>query len=133
VYQAGTLSGNPLATAAGLAALRELDDDAYDRLERTAARLQDGLRAALTGAGIEAHVPRAFTLVGIFFGTTDVRDYDDATKADHDLHARFFHALLDRSVYFAPSGYETLFPSLAHTDDVVDATVQAAAEAARTL
>lgn len=130
VYQAGTLSGNPLATAAGLAALAQLDDGAYERLELTATRLQEGLRDVLAAAGVEAHVPRAFTLVGLFFGVTDVRDYDEAAKADHERYARWFHGLLDRGVYVAPSGYEAAFPSLAHTDAIVDETLAAAAEAA---
>ncbi len=133
VYQAGTLSGNPLATAAGLAALEQLDADAYARLERTATRLEQGLQAAFAASGIEAQVPRAFTLVGVFFSANEVRDYDDAAKADHDRYARFFHGLLERGVYFAPSGYEALFPSLAHSDEDVDATIEAATEAAGAL
>jgi glutamate-1-semialdehyde 2,1-aminomutase len=131
VYQAGTLSGNPLATAAGLAVLAELDAGAYERLEATATRLADGLRGALAGAGLEVQVPRAFTLAGLFFSATEVRDYDDARKADGERYARLFHALLDRGVYLAPSPYEVLFPSLAHTDADVDRTVEIAAEAAR--
>jgi glutamate-1-semialdehyde 2,1-aminomutase len=123
VYQAGTLSGNPLATAAGLAALAELDDDAYRELERTAARLEQGLAKALPNA----RVTRSFTLVGVFFTGSPVRDYDDARAADHERYARLFHTLLDRGVYFAPSGYEALFPSLAHTDADIDATIDAAA------
>jgi glutamate-1-semialdehyde 2,1-aminomutase len=132
VYQAGTLSGNPLATAAGLAVLGELDDGSYDELERIAARLADGLRDALTSAGLEVQVPRAWTLVGIFFSATDVRDYDDAQKADGPRYARWFHGLLARGVYVAPSPFESLFPSLAHTDDDVDRTIAAAVEAAYT-
>ena len=129
VYQAGTLSGNPLATAAGLAVLAELDASAYDELERTAERLAAGLREATTAANVAAQVSRAFTLVGIFFSAEVVHDYESAKRADHDRYARFFHGMLDRGVYFAPSGYETLFPSLAHTDDDIDRTLTAAAEA----
>jgi glutamate-1-semialdehyde 2,1-aminomutase len=129
VYQAGTLSGNPLATAAGLAVLAELDDGSYARLEATAVRLADGLREALAGAGLAVQVPRAFTLAGLFFAATEVRDYDDARKTDGERYARFFHAMLDRGVYLAPSPYEVLFPSLAHTDADVDRTIEAAAEA----
>ncbi len=131
VYQAGTLSGNPLATAAGLAVLARLDRSSYDTLEATAERLAVGLRDAFTTAGVDAQVTRAFTLVGVFFSRSPVRNYDDARAADHARYARFFHGLLDRGVYFAPSGYETLFPSLAHTDADIDATVAAALEAAR--
>jgi glutamate-1-semialdehyde 2,1-aminomutase len=130
VYQAGTLSGNPLATAAGLAALTHLGDDAYAELERIATRLADGLRAAFARAGVAAQVTQAFTLVGVFFSQTPVRNYEEAQGADHQAYASFFHGLLDRGVYFAPSGYETLFPSLAHTDADIDRTIEAAAESA---
>ncbi|MGQ0803232.1 MAG: glutamate-1-semialdehyde 2,1-aminomutase [Actinomycetota bacterium] len=130
VYQAGTLSGNPLATAAGLAVLPLLDADAYSTLERTATALADGLRAVLTDAGVPAQVPRAGTLVGLFFAAQPVRNYDDARAADHKAYARFFHRLLDAGVYVAPSGYEAIFPSLAHTAADIDATVEAAGAAA---
>jgi glutamate-1-semialdehyde 2,1-aminomutase len=122
VYQAGTLSGNPLATAAGLAALSELDDSAYVALEQTAERLEQGLAKVLA----QAQVTRAFTLVGVFFADAPVRDYDAARAADHKRYAQLFHALLGRGVYFAPSGYESLFPSLAHTEADIDATIDAA-------
>ena len=128
VYQAGTLSGNPLATAAGLAVLERLDAGAYDALEATAGRFAAGLRDAFDAAGVAARVTRAFTLVGVFFAETPVRNYDDARATDHARYAGFFHGLLDRGVYFAPSGYETLFPSLAHTDADIDRTITAAAE-----
>jgi glutamate-1-semialdehyde 2,1-aminomutase len=125
VYQAGTLSGNPLATAAGLAVLAELDDASYDALERTAARLADGLRKVFADAGVTAQVTRAFTLVGMFFADAPVTDYSSARRADHARYARLFHALLDRGVYFPPSGYEALFPSLAHSDADIDRTLEA--------
>jgi glutamate-1-semialdehyde 2,1-aminomutase len=131
VYQAGTLSGNPLATAAGLAVLAQLDDAAYDALADTADRLATGLRDALEGAAVVAQVTRAFTLVGLFFASAPVVDYDGARAADHARYARFFHGLLDRGVFFAPSGYETLFPSLAHNTADIDATVDAAGTSAR--
>jgi glutamate-1-semialdehyde 2,1-aminomutase len=130
VYQAGTLSGNPLATAAGLAALSLLDDEAYTRLESTATRLADGLSDAFERAGVEARVPRARTLVGLFFTDRPVRDYEGARTADHKAYASFFHGLLDRGVYLAPSGYEAIFPSLAHGEAELDRTLLAAAEAA---
>jgi glutamate-1-semialdehyde 2,1-aminomutase len=133
VYQAGTLSGNPVATAAGLAVLRHLDDDAYVGLERTAAALVDGMAAALDKAGLTVQATRAWTLGGLFFSDRAVRNYDDAKAADHATYARFFHGLVDRGVFVAPSGYETLFPSLAHTDDDIAFTLDAVAEAAATL
>jgi glutamate-1-semialdehyde 2,1-aminomutase len=130
VYQAGTLSGNPLATAAGIAALSLLDDDAYSRLEGIATRLGDGLVAVFDAAGVAAQVPRAHTLVGLFFADRPVHDYDRAHAANHKAYASFFHGLLDRGVYIAPSGYEVMFPSLAHDDAALDHTLAAAAEAA---
>jgi len=135
VYQAGTLSGNPLATAAGLAVLAELDGDpgAYDRLEATAARLADGLASALGGAGIPVQTPRAFTLDGLFFADAPVRDYSDARRTDAKAYAAFFHGMLERGVYFAPSSYEAIFPSLAHGEAELAQTLDAAAEVAATL
>jgi glutamate-1-semialdehyde 2,1-aminomutase len=131
VYQAGTLSGNPVATAAGLVVLGALDDSAYVRLERTAAVLADGLRDAIAGAGLPVQVPRVGTLVGLHFSETPVRNYDEAkVAADSGVYRAFFHALLDRGVALAPGPYEALFPSLAHTDEDIERTVEAAASAA---
>ena len=124
VYQAGTLSGNPLATAAGLAALALLDDAAYERLEATARSLADGLRDACKQHDAPAQVVQAHTLVGLFFTDEPVRNYDEAKAADHERYARVFHGLLDAGVYFPPSGYEALFPSLAHTAADIDRTVE---------
>ena len=129
VYQAGTLSGNPLATAAGLAVLAQLDDAAYAELETKAQRLEATLRDACAAAGVAAQVTRVATLVGLFFATTAVVDYEAARAADHERYARFFHGLLDRDVFFAPSGYETLFVSLAHDDADADATASATIDA----
>jgi glutamate-1-semialdehyde 2,1-aminomutase len=129
VYQAGTLSGNPLATAAGLAVLGELDEAAYGRLERVATRLAEGLTAEFAAAGVTAHVTRVGTLVGWFLSDRPVRDYEDARAADHAGYARIFHGWLDRGVYTAPSGYEAMFPSLAHTDEDIDAVVAALRDA----
>ena len=128
VYQAGTLSGNPLATAAGLAVLAELDEqDAYARIAKTAARLADGL-AGLGGlgglGGVQA--PRVNTLVGVFFTERPVRNYDEAkAAADNGIYPKVFHGLLDRGIAIAPGAYEVLFPSLAHTDEDIDRTVEA--------
>jgi glutamate-1-semialdehyde 2,1-aminomutase len=130
VYQAGTLSGNPLATAAGRAVLAELDDAQYAELEARASRLAAGLRKAFADAAVHAQVAQAFTLLGVFFVGAPVRDYEAARHADHHFYARFFHGLLDQGVYVAPSGYEALFPSLAHDDADLDTTIAAAHEAA---
>lgn len=134
VYQAGTLSGNPLATAAGLAQLRQLDDDAYRRLTATATRLADGLAGVFADAGVPAVVPRVGPLVGLFFGDAQPRDFDEAQAlAGNGVYPRFFHGMLERGVALAPGPYEALFPSLAHDDDVIDATLTAAAAVAPTL
>ena len=84
-------------------------------------------------AGVPAQVTRVFTLVGVFFSPTPVHNYDEARAADHARYASFFHGLLDRGVYFAPSGYETMFPSLAHTDADIDRTIDAVAESVLTI
>jgi glutamate-1-semialdehyde 2,1-aminomutase len=130
VFQAGTLSGNPLATAAGLAALDLLDDAAYARLHRGAARLADGLAKAFADAGIDVVIPRVSSLVGLHLGATAPRTYDDAKTTDVDRYRRFFHAMLRRGVAMAPGAYEVLFPGLAHTDEVIDEIVARATEAA---
>ena len=131
VYQGGTLSGNPLAVAAGRAVLDELTDDAFATLHGTAQRLAEGLREAITGAGLAVQVPVSGPLIGLFFTPDEVRDYDQAKTANAtDRYARFFHGLLRRGVALAPGGYEVLFPSLAHTDAIIDQTVELAALAA---
>ncbi len=130
VYQAGTLSGNPLATAAGLAALELLDDDAYDRLNAGATRLAAGLADAIAGAGLPLTVPVVGPLVGLHFSTVPAVDYDSAKATDERLYAAFFHALLDRGVALAPGAYEVAFPGLAHSGAVLDEIVTAAADAA---
>lgn len=133
VYQAGTLSGNPLATAAGLAVLGELTDDSYATLEARVGRFAADLRDAVSSAGIDVQVTTAGTLAGIFFAPAPVTDYAGAQAADHDRYAACFRALLDRGVFLAPSGYETIFVSLAHTDADLDRTAALAAEAAANL
>jgi glutamate-1-semialdehyde 2,1-aminomutase len=126
VYQAGTLSGNPLATAAGLATLRLLDPDAYRRLGRLTAELAEGLRDA-AGSGVQVtHAPGLLTL---FFSERPVIRYGDAKACDLDAHAAFCRAMLDRGVYPPPSQFEAWFPSLAHTEADVDRTLEAAREA----
>ena len=131
VYQAGTLSGNPLAMAAGQATLDLLDGQAYQRLEATAARLAKGLVDAFTGAGLDAVLPRVGSLLGLFLGDREPTCFDEVKViAENGLYPKVFHALLERGVALAPGPYEVLFPSLAHTDEVVDSTVEAAVQAA---
>ena len=129
VYQAGTLSGNPLATAAGLATLALLDDGAYAHLSGTAERLAAGLRAAAADAGVPVQVSHTTGLLTVFFSERPVRDYDDARACDTDRYAAFCRAMLERGVYLPPSQFEAWFPSLAHTDAQVERTLAAAAEA----
>ncbi|MEZ5281000.1 MAG: glutamate-1-semialdehyde 2,1-aminomutase [Acidimicrobiales bacterium] len=130
VYQAGTLSGNPLATAAGSAALSLLDADSYVQLGAAAKRLADGLQAAFDRAGFEARVPRAGTLVGLFCGPDEPHNYDQARTTDEDAYAALFHAMLRRGVAMAPGAYEILFPGLAHTDEIIDEVIEIAGDAA---
>jgi len=132
VYQAGTLSGNPLATAAGLAALSLLDRASYERLDGIASQLADGLASACADAGVAVQVPRVGPLVGLFFTERSVRDFDDAkAAADNGRYKVFFHAMLDQGIALAPGPYEALFPSLAHGIAELDQTFEAARVAAR--
>jgi glutamate-1-semialdehyde 2,1-aminomutase len=130
VYQAGTLSGNPLATAAGIAALGMLQPAVYERIASAAEQLAGGLSTVLENAGLPAVVSRVGTLVGLFFGEEPPRDYDGAKRTDERLYAAFFHALLSRGVAIAPGAYEILFPGVAHTPEVVDRIVDLAHDAA---
>jgi glutamate-1-semialdehyde 2,1-aminomutase len=123
VYQAGTLSGNPLATAAGLSVLRRLrDDQVYEELERLGARLEDGLRQAVGGDGV---VQRVGAMATLFFTRDPVRNYADASAADTERYAALFRHLLDAGIYVAPSQFEAMFLSVAHSDADVDRTVNA--------
>jgi glutamate-1-semialdehyde 2,1-aminomutase len=130
VYQAGTLSGNPLAVAAGLAALRALADRrAYPRLEALGARLEQGLREGAAKVGVPLTVNRVGSMLTAFFCAGPVRDYASARQADTARYARFFQAMLARGVYLAPSQFEAAFVSLAHSEADLDAVARAAAEA----
>jgi glutamate-1-semialdehyde 2,1-aminomutase len=124
VYQAGTLSGNPLATAAGLAVLDELDQvDAWTRLTATATQLADGLRSGLGGAAV-VQVPQVGPLVGLSFSPTPVTNYAEAqASCGTGQYAELFRRLLDRGIAFAPGPYEALFPSLAHSAADIAATL----------
>jgi glutamate-1-semialdehyde 2,1-aminomutase len=131
VFHAGTLAGNPLATAAGRAALNELTDDVYMELAARARRLASLLRDACAAAGVEAHFPVVGTLVGMYFGSGDVpTNFAEAKTTDEEVYRTFFHAMLAEGVALAPGAYETLFVGLGHTDDVLDAIGEAAGRAA---
>jgi glutamate-1-semialdehyde 2,1-aminomutase len=129
VYQAGTLSGNPLATAAGLATLRLLDGDGYRRLETLATTLAEGLAAAARAAGVEASAVAKPGLLTLFFAPEPPRDYEGAKACDTDAYAAFCRGMLDRGIYLPPSQFEAWFPSLAHGDAQVELTLAAAREA----
>lgn len=132
VYQAGTLSGNPLATAAGLAVLERLSPERFEELAERVGRLAAGLAEAISSSGLPAQVPACRTLFGIYFADEPVTDYDGAKRAaSNGLYAPFFHAMLARGVALAPSAYEVGFCSMAHSDADIDRTVEAAADAAR--
>jgi glutamate-1-semialdehyde 2,1-aminomutase len=127
VYQAGTLSGNPLAVAAGLATLRELDSEAYERLADLTDRLADGLREAAAGGPVQlASVPGLLTP---FFSPEPVRDFAGASSCDLDAYGAFCRALLERDIYPPASQFEAWFVSLAHDEAAIERTVSAAAEA----
>ncbi len=130
VYQAGTLSGNPLAVAAGIATLKALKKPGvYKKLERMTARLVEGLRHEAEAAGIPVQINRVGSMFTVFFTMTPVINYETARSSNTARYARFFHSLLRRSVYFPPSQFEAAFLSLAHTNKDIDATIRAAREA----
>ncbi|MBE3110124.1 MAG: aminotransferase class III-fold pyridoxal phosphate-dependent enzyme, partial [Acidobacteria bacterium] len=127
VYQAGTLSGNPLAMAAGLATLRELQSPGfYDRLDALTAKLVEGVARAAKSAGVSLWLNRVGSMRTPFFVDAPVTDYASARRADTKLYARFFHAMLERGVYLAPSQFESVFMSSAHGELEIADTLAAA-------
>ena len=127
VYQAGTLSGNPLAMTAGLATLRAMEaENAWAQAERRAAQLETGLRDVLLQAGVAAHVQRVGTMLGLFFTPQPPRDWEGVQRADRERYALFFHSLLAQGIYLAPSPFEALFLSSAHSEADVERTLAAA-------
>jgi glutamate-1-semialdehyde 2,1-aminomutase len=130
VYQAGTLSGNPLSVRAGLETLSILATaGTYDRLENSGAYLEAGLREALARHGLPASINRAGSLLTLFLGVDRVTDGASARQSDSAIFSRYFHQMLEHGVYLPPSQFEAMFLSLAHTEAELDATI-AAAEAA---
>ncbi len=126
VYQAGTLSGNPLAVGAGLAMLRELSHPGvYEKLEEKGARFEAGLKSVLKARRIPAVVNRQGSMLTLFFGVERVRDAEEARGADKERFARFFHGMLERGVYWPPSQFEAAFVSLAHEAADIDRAVEA--------
>jgi glutamate-1-semialdehyde 2,1-aminomutase len=134
IYQAGTLSGNPLAMTAGLTTLRRLRDASlYERLERAGERLCKGLAEAAREAGVETRTNRVGSMWTSFFTSAPVTDWESAAKSDRQRFAKFFHAMLAEGVYLAPSQFEAGFISIAHTDELLDRTVEAARRAFKAL
>jgi glutamate-1-semialdehyde 2,1-aminomutase len=134
VYQAGTLSGNPLGMAAGLATLEICaEPDFYERISRSARLLADGLRVAGASTGRAIQAEAVGGMLGMFFATQPVRNFADAKRCDHVMYARFFHAMLERGVWLPPSGYEAMFVSSTHEDAAVHQVVEAARDALRSL
>ncbi len=128
VYQAGTLSGNPVAMAAGFATLKAVQaPDFYTDLTQQTARLCQGLTHAANDAGVALHIPHVGGLFGLLFTTqTDIRRYEDIAKCDQDVFKRFYHGMLEQGIYFAPSNFEAGFMSAAHGEVEIEATISAA-------
>ncbi len=134
VYQAGTLSGNPLAMAAGIATLKQLERPGfYAALDQVSDRLARGLQRAAADAGQPVCVSRVGSMLGLFFTDIVVRNFDDAKTSDLKKFAAYYKGMRERGVYLAPSQYEALFVSAAHTDAQIDHTVAAAAEVFKSL
>ncbi|MBW3636161.1 MAG: glutamate-1-semialdehyde 2,1-aminomutase [Armatimonadetes bacterium] len=129
VYQAGTLSGNPMAMTAGLASLRALTPEKYEYLENLGARLEKGVRAALSETGTTAQMQRWGSMWTLFFSPVPVEDYAGAKASDAQKFGRFFYAMLERGFYLPPSQFEAAFISLAHTERDIDDTIEAMREA----
>jgi glutamate-1-semialdehyde 2,1-aminomutase len=131
VYQAGTLSGNPLAMAAGYVALCGLDDDAYARLERIGVRLERGLGEAAAVANVPIQVQRIGSMVSVFFTPRIVENFEEANRTDKALFARLYHEMLKRGFYLPPSALEAWFFTLSHSEDDIDRTLDAFVESLR--
>jgi glutamate-1-semialdehyde 2,1-aminomutase len=129
VYQAGTLSGNPLAVTAGIETLKLMNaPGAYERLNEIGTRLAEGLRRAIRDAGVQACVNQLGSMITVFFGVEQVRDYTSAVSCDTAMFARYFHGMLERGMYIPPSQFEAAFVSLAHGEAEIDETVFAATQ-----
>ncbi|HDI59419.1 MAG TPA: aminotransferase class III-fold pyridoxal phosphate-dependent enzyme, partial [Desulfobacteraceae bacterium] len=133
-YQAGTLSGNPMAMAAGIATLTQLQAPGfYEKLDRTAERLATGLKSAAEKAGIPVAVDRVGSMMGMFFTDRPVHNFDDAKRSDLERFTRYYQGMLAEGIYLAPSQFEALFVSAAHTETDIEATVAAAGRVMSTL
>jgi len=126
VYQAGTLSGNPIAVSAALATLERLDDALYARLEALAARLEKGLSSAIRKRDVRACVQRVGSMITLFFAAGPVRSWDEAKASDTKAFGRWHGHMLERGIYWPPAQFEAAFISAAHTEQDIDATIAAA-------
>ena len=127
IYQAGTLSGNPIAMTAGLTTLRILKDGGvYEELEKMSAALGEGIGEAAREAGVPVYQTRVGSMLGLFFQAGPVKDYATAKNSDADRYAKYFHGMLDEGVYLAPAQFEAAFVSAAHTEDDIAQTIEAA-------
>jgi len=132
VYQAGTLAGNPVATAAGLATLRLTDElDVYSHIEAAADRLRPAIAEALAKEGVPHTIQSANSMFSVFFTDREVRNYEDARSQDSAAYAAFFTSMLEQGIHLPPSAFEVWFLSLAHTDEVIDRVIAALPAAAR--
>ncbi|MFC3040029.1 glutamate-1-semialdehyde 2,1-aminomutase [Virgibacillus xinjiangensis] len=125
IYQAGTLSGNPLAMTAGYETLRALDETSYEEINRKVDKLIDGFKQAAEEYDIPLHVNRAGSMVGVFFTNEDVVDYNSAQSSNLDYFAQYYRAMIEEGIFLPPSQFEGLFLSTAHTDEDIDQTVEA--------
>ena len=129
VYQAGTLSGNPVAMAAGLAQLRELEkQNGYQRLEEIGQRFEDGVRGIIHDKGLPYRFNRAGSMWCLYFGDAEIINVDSVQQGDFEAFRKFFWSCLERGIYLAPSPYETGFLSLAHTESDIDETLEVFAD-----
>jgi len=134
VYQAGTLSGNPVAMAAGIATLMQLKKPGfYENLDKKADLLATGLAKAAADAGINVTVDRAGSMLGMFFTDRDVKNFEDAKTSDLDIFSAYYKGMLEKGIYLAPSQFEALFVSIAHETEHIDKTIKAAAEVLKDL
>ena len=134
VYQAGTLSGNPLAVAAGIATLKELKKaNTYKKLARMTENLVSGLQKAADQAGIPVTINSIGSMFTVFFNDSAITDFTTAKTSNTELYGKFFHALLKEGIYFPPSQFETSFVSLAHTGNDIKDTIQMARTAFKVL
>ena len=130
MYQAGTLSGNPLAMVAGIETLQGIrDEQVWARFEEIGAKLDAGIKAAAEKAGIPIYQTRVGTMQGLFFTDQPVKNYADAKKCDTERFGRFFHLMLDQGIYLAPSQFEGGFISTEHGDEEIGRTIEAAEKA----